>query len=318
MAKGPTGADAIMSVAAIKQLLAKARRGDPVNCAIGISKDKEPLVLLDRKKKPRKLMGDLKKKAADAGMEVAAPMLRFGRAEIDGSEDARTVTFVVNKEAPGMYRALLTKLLRPAGVGHVEITVDEKIDTESDEDEAPGEDPSAPAPAPAATEAPAPANGAMPPDADPAQAAAPPPGADQALATIGKSSLVWDATRKHVEKQLGDLHKAMTEAYKGHGFGAELDKVFHSTVEPIITGFDDTLSHKLMEVSRTTDAAARGPLLDEARQIIVRYETYLAGEPLLAKLDANPFIPMTIAKTLTASLEALNRSLASAAGKLGH
>lgn len=293
-----------MSVAEMKQLLAKAKRGSPISCAIGMSKDKEAVLLLDRKKKPRKVIAELKKQAAEAGLEVAGASMRFGRAEIDGAEDARTVVFVVNKEAPGMVRAALVKLLRPAGFGQVEITVDEGLEDESDEDTADAAEPGATAPAAApadtATESLAPAAHA----------------ADPALATIGKSGLVWNATRKHVEKQLADLHKAMTDAYQGHGFGAELDRVFHSKVEPIIASFDDKLIHKLAEVSRTADPAARAPLLDEARQIISRYESYLAGEPLLAKLDANPFVPMTLAKTLTASLEALNRSLASA-GRAG-
>ena len=301
MAKSPAGADAIMSVPEIKQLLAKARRGDPVNCAIGLSKDKEAVLLLDRKKKPRKLMGDLKKKAAEAGLDVPGSLIRFGRAEIDGAEDARTVHFVVNKEAPGLFRTALTKMLRPAGVGHVEIGVDEGLEQESEDE---GQEAS-PAPAPAAAAAP-----------DVPDAAAPDPALGAALTAVGKSSQVWEATLKSVERQVSELHGKLTKAYQGHGFGAELDKVFHAKVEPMLESLDASLIAKLAEVSAGTDPAARSQAVAEAQQIIARYESYLAGEKLIAKLDSNPFVPLSIQKTLTASLEALNRSLGGVAAKL--
>ena len=74
--------------------------------------------------------------------------------------------------------------------------------------------------------------------------------------------------------------------------------------------FDESLSEKLDEVSKTTDAGAHAKLVDEARKIIDGYEQMLGSEPLIAKLDDNPFVPLAIEKTLTASLAALSKAVA--------
>ena len=59
-----------------------------------------------------------------------------------------------------------------------------------------------------------------------------------------------------------------------------------------------------------SDAPAdRGKLVREAQQIITRYQAYLDSEPLIAKLDSNPFVPVAVHKTLTASLTALAKTV---------
>jgi len=49
--------------------------------------------------------------------------------------------------------------------------------------------------------------------------------------------------------------------------------------------------------------------VQQARAIMQRYEAYVANEPLIAKLDTNPFVPVAIQKTLTATLTALSNAL---------
>jgi hypothetical protein len=301
MAKPPAGPEAIMSATEIKVLLAKAKRGDAINCALGMTKDKDAVLLLDRKKKPRKLMAELRKKGQDAGLEIPANMIRFGRAEVDGSEDARTVVFVVNKEAPGAVAVKLKTLLRPAGFGAAEIRVDEGLETESDEDETPAAEaeaaPAAPPPPPAAS--------------GPSEQAV-----AAALVAVGKSSQVWEATLNAVERQVGELHKKLAAAYQGHGFAAELDRAFTSKVEPMMEALDAKLVATLGRVAGASTPEARNAAVAEARDIVARFAAYLDNEPLIAKLDSNPFVPLSIEKTLTASLAALDKSLAGVATRL--
>ena len=127
-------------------------------------------------------------------------------------------------------------------------------------------------------------------------------------AIMAKSRLAWVAARKRVEDEIGKLHEAMTQHYDGHGFGADLDKVFKAKVEPMMETLDHSLAEKLDEIA-SAPAADHPKLVGEARQIISRYESYLAGEPLISQLDSNPFVPLSIQKTLTATLAALGKAV---------
>ena len=160
-------------------------------------------------------------------------------------------------------------------------------------------------PAPASADAGA--NGAAPAaPAAPANGGAP---AAPNMAALGKAKLAWSAARKKVESEVDKLHSEMTKHYKDHGFGGELDKFFAAKVEPVMTNLDESLVKKLDEVTKNTDPAAHTKLVGEAKKIIKGYESYLAGEPIIKKLDDNPFVPLSIGKTLTATLEALSRAV---------
>ena len=147
------------------------------------------------------------------------------------------------------------------------------------------------------------ANGAPAPNTAAPNTAAP------NMAALGKAKLAWSAARKKVESEVGKLHAEMTKHYKDHGFGGELDKFFSAKVEPMMTNLDESLVKKLDEVTKNTDPAAHTKLVGEAKTIIKGYESYLAGEPIIKKLDENPFVPLSIGKTLTATLEALSRAV---------
>ncbi len=159
------------------------------------------------------------------------------------------------------------------------------------------------APSPPAAGAPAPPNGA-------AANGAAANGAAPNMAALGKAKLVWGAARKKMESEVEKLHTEMAKHYKDHGFGAELDKVFSSKIEPIMSSLDESLVHKLDEVTKNADPASHAKLVGEAKAIITKYEKFLASEPIIAKLDANPFVPLAIQKTLTATLEALSKTVA--------
>ncbi len=129
------------------------------------------------------------------------------------------------------------------------------------------------------------------------------------VAVLAKSKLAWTAARKRVEDEIGKLHAEMTKHYDGHGFGADLDRVFQSKIGPIMGSLDQSLASKLDEVAQNTDPGQHAKLVAEARKIISGYESFLAGEPLIAQLDSNPFVPLNIHKTLSATLQALDKSV---------
>jgi hypothetical protein len=72
---------------------------------------------------------------------------------------------------------------------------------------------------------------------------------------------------------------------------------------------DHSLSEKLDEVNQTANPGDRARLVAEAQRIMQRYQDYLSSEPLIAKMDSNPFAPIAVHKTLTATLAALSKSV---------
>lgn len=124
----------IMSAAELKPLL-KLSRHRPVNCVIAMTKNKQGVILMHRRTKPRKLMAELRRQATAAGMELNTTSIRFGRATVDGASDSAMVRFTVNKPAPGTIRVALLEQLRPAGFQRCEIAVDEALETETEDGE---------------------------------------------------------------------------------------------------------------------------------------------------------------------------------------
>jgi hypothetical protein len=371
----------LMSPAEMKPLLMLSKR-QPVNCAIGMTRDKMGVILLDKKAKPRKMLALLKKRAAGAKLELDIASCRFGQAMVDAAENSQLVQFVVNKETPGALRPKLIEQLKKSGFGKCEIRVDEGLDSgtdEDDEDEA--DDMGQPAPTGSAT--PEPTATASPetkaaPDAtevtkrltdlvkrmmavlgsnpagsdamktaavagqtalksgDLAAAAASADTLERLLdaasssssagpaaggssnapkngpgsPVFGKARATWVATRQRVESEIEKLHDELQATYKGQPVVADLEKAFRSKVEPMMAQFDETLSDKLDEVSNAADPATHAKLVAEAKQIITKYEGFLASDALIAKLDDNPFVPLAIEKTLTATLTVLAKTIA--------
>ena len=129
----PEGMGSLMSPAEMKPLLLLSKR-EPVSAVIGLTKGKDGLVLLDKRMKPRKLVAQLKKKAADAKIELDMTSVRFGRATVDTAVDSALVTFTVNKDAAGALKPKLLTHLKKAGFSKCEIVVDASLENEEDND----------------------------------------------------------------------------------------------------------------------------------------------------------------------------------------
>ncbi|HYZ60949.1 MAG TPA: hypothetical protein VE650_00730, partial [Acetobacteraceae bacterium] len=138
-----------METAEIKKLLTQSKK-EPVNCAVGVTKDGLAQVLLHKTKNPRALLKELE---ADAG-KLATPA--FGSAFVDVDEDPKLVILTLNKAPSGISKRL-KKAMGGTGFTKVEIrnedgTVAEQV--AGDEEGAAGSGEGA---APAEAEAAAPA-----------------------------------------------------------------------------------------------------------------------------------------------------------------
>ena len=129
-------------------------------------------------------------------------------------------------------------------------------------------------------------------------------------AAMAKARVAWIATRQKVESDIGKLQGAFTTAFKSHPAGPDLGTAFKARADKVLDSLDEALAEKLDEVSKTTDPAQHAKIAQEARQIIQRYEATIASDPTIAALDENPFMPVTIRKTMTATLSALSRAIA--------
>ena len=124
-----------------------------------------------------------------------------------------------------------------------------------------------------------------------------------------KSRLAWLAARKKVETDIEKLRSEIVATYQEDGSAPELDKLYRDRVAPILAALDERLADKLDEATNATDPAKHAKLVAEARALIVEYEAFLDGEPLIADLDNNPFLPLTIKTTVSATLAALSKAV---------
>jgi hypothetical protein len=413
--------DDIMSSAEMKPLLIKSKH-EPVSCVIGLTKEKDGIVFLDKKKKPKQLLAELKKQATKIKLELEAPSLRYGHALVDTEQDAGLVKFVVNKDASGALRPKLLEQLKKAGFAKLEISVDSGLEAEPDESaeadpsqaeqapvgatafapppdsssasatpaaEATAAPPPPPGLPPSSSQAPPSTSAAPPPPApplppsdagglaksltdlvkrlaaaDPAQqgalkglavqaqtalksgdattasafieqlrtalsSAAPPPTAAAPASTAApappptpgsapspatkvaftKARLAWLAARKKVEADIASLQTGLEAAFKGHAMAPDLTTGFQARVEKVLNQLDEQLADKLDEVTNATDPAQHAKLVGEAKQVMQRYQAFIASDSTLAEIDANPFVPVAIQKTLTTTLSVLTRTI---------
>lgn len=147
----------------------------------------------------------------------------------------------------------------------------------------------------------------FPPEPALQPAAAPAP--TRSVVTYAKSRLAWLATRQKIQSEMDKLRGGLIAAFEGFDIEAELHAEYTQFVAPVLEALDESLADKLDEATNATDPAKRSKLVEEARTIIQRYESYLAGEPVIAALDTNPVVPLAIRQTLTTTLTALAQAV---------
>ena len=124
-----------------------------------------------------------------------------------------------------------------------------------------------------------------------------------------KSRDIWLATRKRVESEIEKLRSQIAATYQQDGIAGELDRLYSAKVAPVLTSLDESLAAKLNEATNEADATRRTQLVAEARDIITRYQTYVAGDQTIPQLDKNPFVELSIQQTVTQTLSALVRTV---------
>ncbi len=127
-----------------------------------------------------------------------------------------------------------------------------------------------------------------------------------------QSRLAWNGARNKIQAELASLEKAIIEAAKG-----EDEEVFNqvkgktSLLYDILGKRDEVLMDKLDEgLNADTDSPAQIKAYGEAGKLVEDYVKYLNGSPLVQEIDANPFKPVAVKKTLDQTLKVLASRLA--------
>jgi hypothetical protein len=163
---------------------------------------------------------------------------------------------------------------------------------------------------PAAASPPASAPSASQPPASQPQAAAPQEAASNQRSTLQRAQAAWTATRTRVESDLGRLHDTMQAAYRNHPFGGSLEQYFRSTIAPVTRRLDDALANPLQAIAQNADPQRHAALLRAARDGIGACQHLIEHDPIVQRLDANPFVPLSIGRTVSTTLAVLTRTLA--------
>ncbi len=112
-----------------------------------------------------------------------------------------------------------------------------------------------------------------------------------------------------METEIEKLRAEIATTYQNDGIAPELDRLYRAKVAPVLQSLDESLAATLNEAAKTTDGARRAALVTEAQTIMQGYQSFLASDPTIGLLDSNPFVPLSIQQTVSATLSALGRTV---------
>jgi hypothetical protein len=119
-----------------------------------------------------------------------------------------------------------------------------------------------------------------------------------------KCRLAWDAAKKKVHAELQALEQAILTHFRGAAAFPELAKKVRA-LDDVLAGFAEGLADQLDEAQNEADPARRQERHAAAAKTIARYRERVTSDPFIAQIQANPFVPVSISKTLGDTLAAL-------------
>jgi hypothetical protein len=126
---------------------------------------------------------------------------------------------------------------------------------------------------------------------------------------IQKAQTAWNATLQKVEGDLGKLHNAFGGAFKGHDQEEEIGKAFRTRVDGVMQQFDKELHEVLESVNRARGRREREEMVKRAHEILARHRRRIESDQTIVQIDANPFVTMSIGKTIGTTIDALTRAI---------
>ena len=126
---------------------------------------------------------------------------------------------------------------------------------------------------------------------------------------FAKSRLAWVGTREKVTADIGKLGAELAKSYAGTPVAAEITQAFDSKTQQLMALFDSRLVNAIDAVMANDADDKRDALVTVARDTAKDFLATVNAEPLIDALDDNPFVPLTVRATLTATLSSLSKAL---------
>jgi uncharacterized protein YdcH (DUF465 family) len=129
-------------------------------------------------------------------------------------------------------------------------------------------------------------------------------------AELSKSPVVWHGMRKVVDNNLLQVKRAVRGHYAHEH--PDLVKAIDSNLAKL-DGITDKLDHRIAETlakaHSAKDEAGRKTELKNAKVILAEYIKFVKSEPLIAHVDANPWIKVDLKKTLVDTMTHMAQSI---------
>lgn len=118
----------------------------------------------------------------------------------------------------------------------------------------------------------------------------------------------WQSTRDSISKDIGVLRSAILAEYKSD---PTLDQLTFSVekLDTVLNTFDDSLSDALEAYANAEDPAERVRQRNAAREAVRRYSAFLKSNTVLQHIDDNPFVTVSVRKTLSDTLDKMVKVL---------
>jgi len=123
-----------------------------------------------------------------------------------------------------------------------------------------------------------------------------------------KARLAWLQTRQAVQGELKKLEASILADFKDEPDFAQIQNDVRG-IDQVLQVLDEELADTLDAALNASDPDERQRLHLQAREQLDAYGAYVASDPFVAELDANPFAPIKIREIVTRSLAVLSKTL---------
>lgn len=124
-----------------------------------------------------------------------------------------------------------------------------------------------------------------------------------------KARLEWAIARSSARENLQRLQAGLRDALKGHPKSTELNAAIDKLGEAMAR-LDERLDDTLDDAMNSSDPARQAEFKQAALKIIAEYQTVADNDPILVKIDANPFMKVAIQGVLSDQLATMAKELA--------
>ena len=125
---------------------------------------------------------------------------------------------------------------------------------------------------------------------------------------LAKIRLGWQSARGNLTTQVQLAGAKLAEVINdATGCGADFQAEFDAFVAPVATMFDERLGKAIDDLRNQADAAGRSATGNSITALIKTYRGFLADGGVLAKLESNPVVSVSVRQSFADVLDRLAR-----------